>query len=419
MFQPSQRNSRCRRGVFVSGPGSGALRLLPGTDFPYPGSESAGAVAEVTAPDTPPGPPELDVQGFGSVAAGVYHGVLAEDGTAGGGLENLKVTASGSFTGQLWIAGVRHTLRGAFASDGSAEVEIDRGALPPVVVTLQLHLATGTADGYQITGTVTAADVSYALDAQRLPSYSNANRAPQEGAYTVALPAPEGVDVAQEPGGDGHGLLKVSGLGVCTGALTLADGTKTTFAGHVSRSGEWSLHRGLYGNPARGFLAGKAVFREVAGVSDVDGVWRWVKQAGATPKSPLYPGRVEVDRQVVGSRYAAPAKGARAWAGLTDDWFNVWVRLAGPDLSSAPGVSLTTLDRAATWTVANQILYFGPDELTLKVNTKTGLVSGSYQDSSRGVKQAFTGVLLQTQGMATGSYVNERGAGRFWMQARQ
>lgn len=405
--------------VFVSGPGSGALRVLPGTDFPYPGSEAAGAVAEVAAPDTPEEPPGLVVQGFNSVAAGLYHGVLAEDGAAGGGLENLKVAASGSFTGQLWIAGVRHTLRGVFASDGSAEVEVERSALPPVVVTLQLHLAAGTADGYHITGTVTVADASYALDAQRLPSYPNASRAPQEGDYTVALPAPEGVDAAQEPGGDGHGLLKVSRLGVCSGALTLADGTKTTFAGHVSRNGEWSLHRGLYGNPARGFLAGKAVFREVAGVSDVDGVWRWVKQAGATPRSPLYPGRVEVDRQVVGSRYAAPAKGARAWAGLADDWFNVWVRLAGPNLSSASGVFLTTLDRTATWTVANQVLYFGPDKLTLKVNAKTGLVSGFYQDSPRAVaKQAFTGVLLSKQGLVTGSCFNANGSGRFWMQAR-
>ncbi len=400
-------------GQFFTSGGSGALRIVPGTDFPYPGSEDAGAAAWASAPEDEAAAPGLTARNLEPAAVGRYDGVLADAGGAfGGAIENLRITPSGASSGTLWLLGFRYAMRGSFdIINGSATYVISRPGLPPIAVTLQLHLADGAADGYQLTGTVSVAGMEYGVDAQRLPVYSKTLRAPQEGAYTLALLAPEDVNPVLEPGGDGYATLKVNHLARCTGALVLADGTKATFAGHVSRNGEWSLHRGLYGgNPARGYLAGKTAFRDVPGVSDLDGTWRWVKQSGATPKSPAYAGGFGVSRKVSGSKYTAPGKGARAWAGLDDAYHNTWLRLAGPILPA--------LDRVATWAATNKVAYYGPDKLTVKVNSKTGLVTGNYRNAPPSVNQSFGGVLLQKQSLVTGSYATPGGSGRFWMQKR-
>ena len=53
------------------------------------------------------------------------------------------------------------------------------------------------------------------------------------GKYTLAMRAPDGVDTALTPGGDGFASLTMSYLGAATGTLTMADGTTTTFANRV------------------------------------------------------------------------------------------------------------------------------------------------------------------------------------------
>ncbi len=402
-------------GVFMHGPFSGALRIMPGTHFPYPGSEDAGSPALAEAPADEAGPPQLIDQRMEWFAVGTYTGVFADAGGVAGGLENVKVTVSGAFSGVLWLDGVKHAIRGqldGISTPATATIEV-----AGLTVTLVLKKEDAPASGYQLTGIVADGEQTYTLAAQQLPNYSGAQSAPQEGSYTVALPAPETVNPADEPGGDGYGTLKVSKKGVCAGALVLAEGTKTTFAGHVTAAGEWSFYRTLYGgNPARGYLGGKLTFRDVPGVSDVDGSWRWVKHDTAVTKPAVYTSGFDVTRKVTGAKYAPPGKGARAWPGLADGWHNVWSRWSGPSLSAT--VALPELNRVVTWTATNQIMYYGPDKLTVKVNVKTGLVTGSYKNPTQGANQNFGGVLLQKQGMVTGSYVNANGSGRFWMQAR-
>ncbi len=404
-------------GQYALGGQTGALRIVPGTDFPYPGSEDAGDAATVAAPDTAADPPMLSERALEVAAAGVYGGVLSNAGAPRGGIENLRVSNSGAFSGSIWIAGVRHAFTGAFDFDGSANGFIERPGLPALPFTLQIELADGTLDGYQLTGTVTITGAAHQIDAQRLPAYTRSNRAPQEGSYTLVMTAPENVDITAEPGGDACAILKVNHLARCTGTLLLPDSAKTTFSGHVSRSGEWSLHRALYGNPVRGFVAGKVTFREIDGVSDLDGLWRWVRQSGALPSSPAYQGGFAVTRPVSGARFQPPAKNQRAWSGLDNAWHNIWARLAGPNLATiAP--ALTGLDRAATWSSANKIVYHGPDQLQAKFNPRTGWVSGTYNDKPRGVRQPFGGVLLQAQRLVSGHYHNASGSGRFWMEKR-
>jgi hypothetical protein len=399
-------------GVFVNGASSGALRILPGTGFDYPGSEDAGALTRIGSPVTPAnGPVESNID-FVPEVAGIYGGVLQVIGGGNGisgALESVNVTAAGVVTGVLWIEGTRHGFRGTFPANGPAVIDLPG---PGIQLTLQPTAfgvgGRGIQGGISLDG---GATIAHHIDAQRRPAFTRANPSPLSGPHTVAVRAPDVVDPLVDPGGDGYGTLAVSTLGNCTGLVTLPEGTKASLGGHLGATyidagkptTEWSFHRGLYGKTPRGYLAGKVHFRETAGVGDLDGQWRWVKQPGAAPAT-VYPGGIDTTRAVVGSRYTPPAAGTRAMGDLANDWFNLWLRFAGPDLSTLPAVNLPELDRAATWTVANKIVYFGPETVKASFNVKNGLFTGSYLDRANGVSVKFGGVLLQDQNLVSGSY---------------
>lgn len=148
----------------------------------------------------------------------------------------------------------------------------------------------------------------------------------------------------------------MAATGAATGTLTLADGTTTTFANRVSRNGEWSLHRSLY---TTGYLAGKLTFRNVAGISDLDGQWRWVKPP-AVPKTTTYAAGFDVTRGVIGSLYTPPLANNRALATLPNTFYNAWLRLSGPDMSTQAALTLNSVDRAVTWNALNIFTIMAP-----------------------------------------------------------
>ena len=383
-------------GHFVAGGASGSMRLLPGTNVPFPGSEGRSArLSPQSAGDQAPSG-DQETMAMSAAAVGIYHGLLSQDGETIGGLENLSLSASGAFTGTLWIAGVRQALKGALDSSGTVTLDLPNGGS----LTLQLTRVAGSSEAWQLLGTLALEGSQIQIEAQRRVDYSVGarSRAPQEGTYTWLLLAPEGTDSATTAMGDGHATLRVNPLGLCTGALVLPDGTRTTFAGHVSSTGDWSLHRQLYSATAPGWLAGKLSFREVPGISDLDGVVTWSRTAG--PQSTGH----QVQRTVVGSRYLAPAKGERAWPQLADAWHNAWW-------------SAGELDRVVTWTTANQVVHYGADRLQIKHQASTGLITGSYQ--AEGVSFGFGGVLMQKQGLVSGCRWLPGGASiRFSMEPR-
>ncbi|MCW0219581.1 MAG: MBG domain-containing protein, partial [Prosthecobacter sp.] len=395
-------------GYFLYQGRSGGLRIVPGTDFAYPGSEEAGGMQTLAVAETAETLEQTESL-WSAAAAGTYQGILMGESGPQGGLEKLVVNSSGSFSATLWIQGTRYKIKGAFDASGIAEITLADG----IIVSLQLALVDGTEDVYQLTGSVTTNAETYLVDAQRLPVNTKTAPSPWAGAYTLAVLAPADNDPSTEPGGDGYGLLKVATSGVCTGSLVLSDGTKSTFAGHVSQGGEWSLYRALYGSKPGGFLAGKLTFRDVAGISDFDGVWQWEKAAGAA----AYPGGFALTRNVIGSLYEKPAKGQRAWAELADTDHNVWLRLLGPNFSSV--AELTALDRALTWSSADKLTYYGPEKISLTFTSTSGLVTGSVVDKNQGLNQRFAGVLLQKQATVTGAYQTTAGSGRFLMQSRE
>jgi hypothetical protein len=394
-------------GNFLVSYKSGYLLIEPGTGFPYPGSEGAGALTRLNVPSSPATSPILAPANFSTAAAGSFGGILNNGADISGGLESIVVSTTGALSGSVVIEGKRYAFKSTLGATGQATVTILRTGLPSIVGDLHLALAASTTDGFQLTGTFNADGTSHAIDAQRFPVFTKTVPAPQTGKYTLAMVAPSGADVTVQPGGDGYASLTVAYTGASTGTLVLADGTTTTFANRVSRNGEWSLHRSLYGS---GFLAGKLTFRNVPVISDLDGQWRWVKP-NAVPKTPTYPAGFDVTRGVVGSFYTAPLANNRALATLTNANYNAWLRFSGPDMSTQTALTLTAVDRAVTWNTANKILYYGPDKATITFTPTTGIATGSYVDTANGVSLTFGGALLQKQGRMTGRYTANKQSG--------
>lgn len=393
---------------------AGYVFIEPGIGFPYPGSEGAGAEVRLAVPGSPAVPLILTPALFSAEVAGSFGGILESGPDISGGVESVVISKTGSLSGTVVIEGKRYKFTGVIGATGLAQVEIRRAGLPSIAGALQLALANGTLDGFQLTGTFDVDGTIHAIDAKRFVAFTKTTPAPQAGRYTVAMSAPANADVMVEPGGDGYASLTVAPSGTAKGTLTLADGTVTTFAGRLSRNGEWSLHRNLYRNTG-GYLAGKLTFRDVLGISDLDGQWRWVKP-NAVPRTATYPAGFKVTREVVGSRYTPPLTGQRAWATLANTGYNAWLRLSGPNMSSLPFLTVTAVDRSVTWSTANRIVYYGPDKATFKFSATTGLATGRYIDASRQVSVKFGGALIQKQGVLTGRYSAANGSGRFWME---
>lgn len=403
-------------GNFLVSHKAGYLLIEPGTSFGYPGSEDAGPLLRVALPETPANAPTTSAVAFTALAAGSYGGLLTHGGEITGGLESVVMSKTGALSGTVVISGKRHAFKGILGADGAATVVIARTGLPNIVGTIQLALAGGTTDGYQLTGSFSADGTTHAVDAAFSPTYPKASPALQAGLYTLAMRAPNAVDTTVQPGGDGCASLKVSPTGDCTGTLILAEGTTVTFGGRVSRKAEWTLHRSLYGTTG-GYVAGKLTFRDVPGVSDLDGTLRWSKP-NAVPATKSYVAGFDTTRGVVGSRYTPPLKNQRAFPGLANSLYNSWLRLSGPDMSTLAALDLRTLDRATTWTAANTLLYYGPEKITMTFATATGLITGTCTDAAKGLNLTLSGALLQKQGLVTGRYAAGARTGLMVMQAR-
>ncbi len=395
---------------------AGLIAFEPGINFGYPGSELAGVLPRIATPDTSARTPLTASVLFSDLAAGTYGGLLKRGTEITGGLESMVVTKTGALSGTVIVLGRRHAFRGTMGSNGQATLLIARAGLPSIVSTLQLVRVEGTLDGWQLTGSFIADGLTHTLEAALYPNFSIVSPAPQAGRYTLALRAPDDVDTSLQPGGDGYASLTVAVTGNCTGTWVLADGTLVTLGGRVSRASEWFVHRSLYGSNG-GYLAGKMTFRDVVGKSDLDGSLRWVKPA-AVPRTTTYPAGFDTTRTGLGCRYLAPLSGQRAFGSLTPSLYNAWLRFAGPDMSTLPSLELTSLDRVVTWSAANQILYYGPDKITLYFTPSTGLLTGTCTDVSKGVSFSLGGALLQKQGLLTGRYVANGKSGLLTLHPR-
>ncbi|MCB1232364.1 MAG: hypothetical protein KDN19_19105, partial [Verrucomicrobiae bacterium] len=317
-----------------------------------------------------------------------YEGYVREDNAGEDlvGLMTLNLSVrNGSFSAMATINGVRHSLRGVFSEgNGTTNGTTNRGA----AFQLEAHEANTGGNSFKIIGTIDDKKV------ELVRGSATDNNDPFKDRFSIILPSSDARSVGQ-PLGDGFGSLTVDHLGNIRGSFVLGDGTRVSHAGLKSVDGEWLFYKDLYRTRPRGFLGGRVVFREVVDISDFDGRFQWVKHADNREKR--YPRGFELSQEVLGSEYFVPATGNRAF----------------PELSSGPGnlnveftdLSIPDLPGSTEWFDNNRIIYtpVGTERLSMKVNPRTGLISGVYLDRPNRIRLPFGAVIFGRQDLGVGT----------------
>jgi hypothetical protein len=130
-----------------------------------------------------------------------YYGLLVGANGLPVGMITGNVTRLGRFTLELQLAAGRYALTGALDARGHFAGQIDRPALTPITLIVQLDFADTQP---QLGGTISVDGETMSL-ACALAVYSPTNRSPAAGRHTLALPAdPTRTDPRTYPFGHGY-----------------------------------------------------------------------------------------------------------------------------------------------------------------------------------------------------------------------
>lgn len=252
----------------------------------------------------------------GSVAAGV-----TADDDIGGRIE-LTTTATGSFTGSIWINSIRYPISGVLNTDAistaagaptaksRATLTITRGnTLPALQLALVLDPATdgltGTLGPIIPPATEPVEDSKVAITGWRNVWGASNPATARAGRQNVrfSIPASDLNDPAI-PQGDGFASLTVAPGGGTTLNGRAADGSLIVFSSHLGPNGQVLLYQTPYGS--NGSLLGTLIVGDTTQV--VSGNVRWYKKnLGPTSIEKNYKdgfGPLELTAQ--GQRYTAP-----------------------------------------------------------------------------------------------------------------
>lgn len=347
-----------------------------------------------------------------SNARGTYDGLIDGSDDSGAlvvdntGRLRLTVAATGAFTASLSYGGWPFMMHGTFNSGGDFSGTLK---LPEdVVLTVKLHLDL-TEDSHQVTGTISDADgnVLSQIAVGRSRFRMRTFPAPQAGVYAVLPP----VDDQSDAPGLGWARLFVNGAG---GAMLLGrfgDGTPLGLSAQVQMDGTVPLFQGrrAKGTKRTGFITGTLTFADPSTKSDLTGHLTW----WTPPSDDGTEGDTTVGIDVVGANYVPPQLGK-----------SILTLPATPDNAQLDFADFVVplsigLDNKPHWAPIDG------GKLTLVLQPKTGLLTGSYVEDSPppaqigirprpgvGVKHTFTGMILRQQNRGAGVYLGSDGAVR-------
>ncbi len=353
------------------------------------------SVEELRGQFTLPPPPTATTFNAGtwnSAAAGTYAGFIHDDTNAVNcGSIKLVVTTSGSYTCALVYENGTASVKGSFTSGGSSSLNVKVGSAPG---SLNLQLQSGGAGLMQLLGSFDLLDRTHSLVLPHVPSAAGPASS-LAGSYTVVLLTPTPTQNG-EPEGYGHATLKVSSKAVATLVGTLADGTKLSYAGPIGSDGRLPVWSQIYNTLPKGHFSGMIYFREVAGVTDLQGQVHWVKRLDMREK--YFPAGLRQEATLLGSRWTAPVAG----------------QLMSP-LSAQPS-SVPNIVCRFSWrlyTVPVEIFFHsGSNHATtafvknsaLALKPATGEFSGKDEGGN-----PFSGVVLQSQSLGAGMRLESGG----------
>jgi hypothetical protein len=334
-------------------------------------------------------------------ASGLYNGLIAptdEVVPERSGSFRVSVSSSRCFSGQFAVGGDTVPLHGRFNSQGRAGVSIYfwvwddclcfRYLVLEWVVDLEL-----VADSDELVGTVVnvpGGGWSSDLYGLRAHYRDSSIPAPHAGRYTMRLPGSANPFIA--PPGDGYGTLTVDSRGAIQMSGMLPDGVDISDSAYISVDGFWPLNRTL--NDGHGILFGWIQFT-VAGSKQMAGELTWIKPRNEGRN--LYPNGFQGTIAVTGGTYSLPS-GSDSPFSWVDGIFQV-----------AEGGVGGILANNVSFLSATKIEDQGGDlsGLKIKLNGKTGRLSGSFTHPVTNQKTSFGGAVFQFEDAGGGYFLGK------------
>jgi uncharacterized repeat protein (TIGR03803 family) len=310
------------------------------------------------------------------------------------GAFTLSTTSKGTFSGSLQFAGGRYTMKGTFDTNGSAQILIGRGSLPPVTLSLQVDRVPASG---QLYGWISSDGWTADLAGDQAFFDGRENIATQAGPYTAVVAGdPANATV---PIGAGYGTVTVGKTGHLRLAAVLADGTKLSQGATLSRSGHWPLFAPLYGG--RGLLLSWVTFTNAGGgtagassfLEELYGELVWIKPH---TKAKYYANGFDLEATLVGSRYIPPPDGGNVLA-----FTNGLISLIGGNL-------VPNITNSIALLAGGKASVQGLNDLRVSFRPSTGFFSGTAANPSAPLLSApipFSGVVLQAQNSGYGFFL--------------
>jgi hypothetical protein len=364
---------------------------------------------------------------------GKYFGLIVPAVTAPSdhahfGSIQVVISRKGAVTARLLLGGERYAAKGSvrdtgvviFSDTNSPTAMLVRKDQSPLSLRLNVDTVTGSD---RLSGSIATGTTGYAsLTADRAIYTARKNPgapminvpASLLGKYTIAFPAknPEaqGQTADSFPQGAGIGFVTVKKNGAAKLVGRLADGTKISTSGPLSKNNVLPFY--VLTDKKRGSITGPLSIRDLPEASDIDGDdLHWFKPPRTkTKKSTTYPDGwprgILVD--FIGSRYAKP-NGSAAIPNLpppdADGNANVDLVAAGLLDSLALGVNIDAKSKVTP--------IGGAAGLKLKIKAKNGAVSGQFTHPATGQTSKITGVILPKSQRGAGFFVSGAESGDF------
>jgi hypothetical protein len=312
----------------------------------------------------------------------------ATDETAGM-LNDLVVTASGTFTGKLLLGGGTHAISGGFTGYNVASNYIPRTAKQGGPLTMEMTLNWNDSPP-DISGTVSGTNGGAWTANLRAELASKESSSAEYTAWVLPTNAPPGYGY----------MLMTNHAGAVTLSITLADGTSFSQAVPLSGAGDLPVFGNLYSGT--GLLLGWIGLES----GSPTGTLTWIKPASHS--TALYTNGFTNQVTVQGS-----------------PWINPLPQTAAIDLPSGQleifGESLlTNLSFNVTVNNNNALVELADNptnSLTGSINPKTGLLTIKFGNGAGKATTPAKGAALQNANKAAGFFLGKTNAGSILLQS--
>lgn len=215
--------------------------------------------------------------------------------------------------------------------------------------------------------------------------YSATRPAPQEGKYTLLIPAD--TNSTSGPFGDGYGRATINSKGSLTFSGSLADGTKVAQKVPISKNGNWPLYLSLY--KRKGMLLSRILI-DTNQADDLSGLMNWFKR---TQVAKYYGTGFTNESMIIGSRFTPPTATTRL------------LELTTGVVGFTNGGLVADFANDVTLDAAGKVTNLDMNKLSLNLNKSSGLITGAVTPPTGGRSLPVKGAVLQRQNRGSGYFL--------------